>query len=419
MSHVIVIAGYAMIPDRDGTAHLWLLIADPSPGGGKTKDLGLSTPAAKQRSPNKREDLEFLGDLKDGEDHFIGLYKGKWEMGRASMYLMRASLFFQRSTNPYSIRRGSLQLFMDHMMKGEKTHIAGGFMQYSVIPTPQVDNITFSSGQSSSSLVFPFETRRTSQPYAVQQYFLSENSGTGLYPLGVNRCLHGGVHLFPARSADQLDHPVRCLAPGYIVAARLAKPLPAATTGKHQPTETQHRKSQAEIDFLNAHRGFVLVRHELFEPPANPNDTPGPGRPFYSLYMHMPPTKWPDDANDRFGNVTWLRRFHFGRAGAAVNLDPQSSEFGTVKWVAANNPVSEKAKECEVWQGQPVHQPGKPTSHKMALELTVVLVPKQASAEDEYRQHGRLPEITIQLEVRKILHIATTCRGLRPAFAHR
>jgi hypothetical protein len=95
---------------------------------------------------------------------------------------------------------------------------------------------------------------------------------------------------------------------------------------------TASQQSGKEACFSNAHRGFVLVRHELKKSgkDANSDENGKPEIfPFYSLYMHMAPTEWPYDSNDFFANVSWLRRFYHARNGAVVDLDPQGETWAT------------------------------------------------------------------------------------------
>jgi hypothetical protein len=75
----------------------------------------------------------------------------------------------------------------------------------------------------------------------------------GYYGLGLNRNVHGGIHLCPD---EKKRTAVRCTAAGYVVAAR----LPAKDTD----ADSKDLKS-----LIRNHTGLVLVRHEFKEETAS------------------------------------------------------------------------------------------------------------------------------------------------------
>jgi N-acetyl-anhydromuramyl-L-alanine amidase AmpD len=131
-----------------------------------------------------------------------------------------------------------------------------------------------------SRYVFPLSGPKN--PVApVAEYVNNEDPSTGhggTYTLGLGRTLHSGIHLFPASGTTNV--PARCMAPGYIVAARL-------------PAKDSAASAPAVLDMANNWTGFVLVRHE-FEDAKHVQNGVKRVLTAYSLYMHLAP---PDYAN--------------------------------------------------------------------------------------------------------------------------
>ena len=97
----------------------------------------------------------------------------------------------------------------------------------------------------------------------------------GYYVIGLNRNLHDGIHLYapgPGGSAQ-----VRCMAPGYVVAAR----LPGDDSPALFPETLRH---------IGAWPGMVIVRREISD---QPDDDTAPRKALYSLYMHLQSPKYP------------------------------------------------------------------------------------------------------------------------------
>lgn len=119
--------------------------------------------------------------------------------------------------------------------------------------------------------VCPLDSKDAS-PNLWKHYANNEMSTRGVggyYAVGLQRTFHGGIHLFPEKGTS--DTPIRVLAPGHVVAARLP------------PVETLDKE---RIKNLGNWPGFVLVRHELIELDST-NAGKGPPAPFYSLSMHV------------------------------------------------------------------------------------------------------------------------------------
>ena len=168
----------------------------------------------------------------------------------------------------------------------------------------------------------------------------------GYYAVGLQRNFHGGIHLFPEKGAS--DTPVRALAPGHVVAARLP------------PVEILDKE---RISHLGNWPGFVLVRHELIELDDKHADKGQPAA-FYSLSMHVrspvygqqgvgQPVSLPQ--NERyFTDVKWFRSLVERRFGAFVRVidDPTAAltpragaspavKLGELVWAATKVEVDE------------------------------------------------------------------------------
>src|SRR5207237_1296582 len=119
--------------------------------------------------------------------------------------------------------------------------------------------------------VFPLSTGEPVPPAA--QYLANEDPDTGdggTFALGSNRTLHGGIHLFPSVKGAL----ARCMAPGYIVAARLP-PLGTPATSPKVMGVINHWTGSAARDAVlvarTAHRlrpGLFGVRQRQEDPAA-------------------------------------------------------------------------------------------------------------------------------------------------------
>ncbi|QRK06101.1 hypothetical protein JQX13_39195 [Archangium violaceum] len=344
--HIILICGFCEMPDSDGSLKLWLLIADPSPP--KLNKGPMCTPVNK----GDEEDCKYLPNLQEGRNALVSIIKGDWLKSRGFLYLVRASKFFERNTFA-----GDRTLWMDDFLNKKP----GGYIIHKPTPTPLNPRLVLTKNVV-SSICFPLQENPYVLSSPIRYYSQAETAGSGFFPLGSNQALHGGVHLPP--TSVSTDHPVRNIAPGYIVAARLSK-NPATTP---------------VLDFLSSHNGFVLVRHEAVEVPqpgknvsegGTQKPTPKP-LPFYSLYMHMPPTDWPkrppkketkeqvkrpakeqskeqpEQSADTSSEPPWLRRFYLARHGAVVNLSAERGQIGQIFWAATDLPSDGNANECDV-----------------------------------------------------------------------
>lgn len=173
---------------------------------------------------------------------------------------------------------------------------------------------------STARLYFPFQAAAQVES-PLLYYARAESAGGGYYPVGLSRTLHGGVHLYPddavrdvvgaleagapllAKTTPKV--PVRCLAPGYVVAARLEPEAAAASDPLREAVAN--------------YTGFVLVRHEVATGDA------GPFQPFYSLYMHLAPEAVPADGeawdlDAEHARLAWVRQLIQKRHPALVAL---------------------------------------------------------------------------------------------------
>jgi len=332
-SHIIVISGFCYLME-DGQPRLWLQITDPAPP--KVGSI-FSPPRDKDRpieALRSQRDLDYLLYLK-ARDDIIRFHYGDWADAEGFVYLLRARKLFEQN----SVFPQDNVLWMDYMYYNGAR--AGGLFSDCSEETPYdeifvrsncYNNLCFPLQENADKLDSPLACYERcemppelgSQP-APAPRSSTPSSGSaprvrpsrthdgwgGYYPLGTNSTVHGGVHLLSQKSI-----PIRCMAPGYIVAARLRK-------------EPQTGGWDFEKRFLNAYSGFVLVRHDLVVP------TQGGAKefPFYSLYMHLSPTTWPD-SKDEYAKVEWLKRFYLARHNAVVNLDPTRGAVGERHWLA-------------------------------------------------------------------------------------
>ncbi len=134
----------------------------------------------------------------------------------------------------------------------------------------------------------PFDTR--GRPPNIWRHYANnesaENGVGGYYAVGLRRNYHGGVHLFPDNRAA--NTPVRAMAPGFIVAARLPG---KGSTALHADV----------LQSVGNWPGFVLVRHELEELKAEGEK--GSRGTFYSLYMHLRSPLFKSESDSRKSGI--------------------------------------------------------------------------------------------------------------------
>src|SRR2546428_5785726 len=291
--HLILVVGFCDLPDDEhGTVWPWLLVANPAPP--EIDEGPRCTPATNLRQ------------LHEGKDsiYFVG-NPGDWWHAQGYLHLMRASKLFEQNINPQRTHENAL--WIDDLYNPGRW---GGQFLSRKEATPLDPDLVVTKGVV-PSLSFPIQDETWAHPDPISYYRLAESAGRGFYPLGVNRLLHGGAHF--VGDGSQI---IRSMAPGYVVAARI---------GNARPDKRVN-------DFVENETGFVLVRHDLELPSAG-------SLAFYSLYMHLRPTKWPVDKDNAYEEVHWLRRFYLSFYGGIVNLDPNRGPVGQIRWAAANVPT--------------------------------------------------------------------------------
>ncbi|WNG38535.1 hypothetical protein F0U61_36280 [Archangium violaceum] len=367
--HLILIAGYAYLKDDTGR-HLWLVVADPATHEKKIKSGMYSVP-----SPGTRTDVDALSQL-TGKHDMIRVITGDWNAATASLVLIRARKFFEENTLS-SVRD---DLYMDYAGPNK-----GGAFIYSHRPTVAPPECVFTNV--AYSVAYPMDGRKE-RFRPVNCYEMTEASAKGLFPLGSQRNLHSGVHLElssfsrtppppppPEEKKEQpsakdsktkaqepkkaeptprvLQREVRCLAPGYIVAVRLANalPEPKPTEGGVDPAANELaelakkglEKNQLSKEFAGNHNSFILVRHDVEEilpkkePPLEGETAPEGEQAqtpkcftFYSLYMHLVPPNWKKAGS--YQDVAWLKVLS-RRGGSLAVLDPNHEAFQQVRWL--------------------------------------------------------------------------------------
>ncbi|MFP2925085.1 hypothetical protein ACLESO_07685 [Pyxidicoccus sp. 3LG] len=321
--HIIVICGYCIL-ELGGVKQLWLVTADPSSKFELAKTL-LPAPSA---NDGGRVDLGHR--LEPHHALFrmrSGLLLDKFQMkGFASFNLVRATAFFEK--NPQALDTPN-DRFLDH------SATPGGRYLYREKRTeapPEVVDSSFSRPKYS----FPLRgSIASSHPW--QCFYNNESLDTGIggyYVLGLQRNLHGGVHLFPP--SHQALAPVSAVAPGHVVAARL-------------PGEHASSLAPGVAEALGNWPGFVLLRHEL-EELSNDKATGRKGT-LYTLYMHLRSPVYPaatakeqarGETLDRyFQEVPWFQKLYRQRFGAWVSISSEDADTppGTLRWSAG--PVAE------------------------------------------------------------------------------
>lgn len=334
--HLILITGYAYLKDDTGR-HLWLAVADPATHESKIQAGMFSVP-----SPKTPHDLDALAQL-SGKHDMIRVIPGNWNAAKASLVLIRARKLFEENT--ISSVRDDLYMDYDGANKG------GAFI-YSHRPTPAPPECIFTNV--SRSVAYPMDGRKE-RYRPVNCYAMTEEAAKGLFPLGSQRNLHSGVHLelssfsqAPASAPRALHREVRCLAPGYIVAVRLANALPeskqspaagnatAKTSEAGQGAKKGLEANELSREFAGNHNSFILVRHDVeeFIPKKPQEQTQQQQEPkrftFYSLYMHLVPPDWKKAGT--YQDVAWLKVLA-RRDGSLSVLDPHHEAFQQVRWL--------------------------------------------------------------------------------------
>ncbi len=353
--HVITFAGYCRLREPGRLPSLWILVADPAMAPSVTPKPTTFLFAL---------DVADISSISPAHD-VIRLVAGEWATARGSLYLLRASaLFKEKPGNP--LPHG---LWMDYGSDPDK---AGGRMAVGDLlpPTPVADGAVISSLGLGISL--PFHSPDSSLGRDPAFYFhVNESSPDGgFFPVGAFHSVHSGLHLDPSRFAalklrEEVDAkqttpsrnptatrspagsaptgpqppvPVRCLAPGYIVAARLSALAPLLSSRHPDHLRSDACNREIALALMGNHHGVILVRHVLEELPPNSDDATAssfsPKRfAFYSLYSHL---RAPDPAlaSCEVAQIPWLNtllRSH----GSLTPLDPRShAHFLRRRWLS-------------------------------------------------------------------------------------
>ena len=161
--------------------------------------------------------------------------------------------------------------------------------------------------QATSAISFPLALQKgqtTVDPVTAYYHHTETDQAGGFFPLGLYSNLHSGIHVECDDAMGKGLVPVRCLAPGYIVAIRMSG---ATAKGVEEPqASADARRRGAERNRVSAwaagnHNGFILVRHELAEKEKDPDPIV-----VYSLYFHVVPPDW-ENAGSKLP-VPWIER---------------------------------------------------------------------------------------------------------------
>ncbi len=178
------------------------------------------------------------------------------------------------------------------------------------------------------AVVFPFQARNEPISNPVSVYYNNETHDGGSFVAGATYNVHGGIHLSPAGPRA----PVKAMAPGVIVAARLAPADADAET----------------LRFTGNHNGFVLLKHMIQEKDAQGRDKNAPF-PIYSLYMHLAYPTWSGDRTEPYADVPWVRRLLQAQNGVIVDLRSAEATFGEILWVKTKT-VDKNTTTCSVYK---------------------------------------------------------------------
>ena len=120
----------------------------------------------------------------------------------------------------------------------------------------------------------------------------------GYFPIGTNRALHSGVHVFSREAVEK----VNAMAPGEVIAFRFFT----------EEEQKKHAAAAAKIGLRhNGSGNFVLLRHKIaFK--LNEKDEE---EYFYSLYMDL---KNPSEAE--IANIPWLRKLKNLNSGSSIDI---------------------------------------------------------------------------------------------------
>jgi len=320
--HIIVICGYCIL-ELGGVRQLWLVTADPSSKFGFAKTmLPAPNPEGRVDLGHRLEPHHALFRMRSG------LLNDSFKMkGFASFNLVRATAFFGK--NPEAVKTG-FNRFLDH----SDTHCGRyAWRDKRTDAPPEVVDSSFSRPKYS----FPLRGN-TASSHPWQCYYNNESLETGIggyYVLGLQRNLHGGVHLFPP--SHQEFAPVSAVAPGYVVAARLP--------GRHSASLLP-----GVAEALGNWPGFVLLRHEV-EALSNDKATGEKGA-LYTLYMHLRSPTYPaataseqirsSELDRYFRQVPWFQKLYRQRFGAWVSIAAEDVDAppGTLRWSAG--PVTDE-----------------------------------------------------------------------------
>lgn len=190
----------------------------------------------------------------------------------------------------------------------------------------------------------------------------SEGGRGGWYPLGANQMWHNGIHLGAPHKTE-----VRSIAPGRIIAARLA--------------DTYVRDEFA----YGSHR-FVLIKHEMsvLKDASEPDHDKWKARDvaFYSLYMHL------NHVSGLSEEVPWLRGLL-----PFLNNSPSGDARAFAKVNVAKDTEGEKAdKKTGLWCRE---EPTESASHRWVPGAPKELLPLGTVVERLDGKHGEWREVRV------------------------
>jgi hypothetical protein len=335
-NHLILLCGFAFIAEGAGE-NLWIAVADPA-----TEDWIASYPLDGKEIENAL-DLTKAGaslDSLQATHNIIFLVKGDWNARRATLTLVRASFFLRKKGefagfakfkggDDFKKYADAHALVMDDV---GNPHPGGAiFYSHDLVHQKTPDDAVLVR---EPRCVFPIDVAGI-PAFPIPALHRVESRPPehgGAYPLGTFENLHGGVH-YPTRSAATAARvPIRAIAPGTIVAARVHNAVPADLLDS-KPTAKDADELARKADFareLSANSpDFVLVRHEL-EIPSDPKDSKeakGAKKSlvFHCLYMHLQPPDWGDEVGSSpWAGVPWLAALMRERKGTITVVDPSS-----------------------------------------------------------------------------------------------
>lgn len=154
-------------------------------------------------------------------------------------------------------------------------------------------------------------------------YHISEACNGGYFPVGQNRCIHGGAHLPTVGESAG----IKAMAPGHVVACRfLSKNKEEEYIKIQKDNFTKEARRRTKTYFVDpSYSSFVLLKHHISEIVEEGEPRTGS---FYSLYMNLSPM-------ENWADVPWFKKLKELITGGCVSTE--YSKLGEFSFNAVAN----------------------------------------------------------------------------------